>query len=77
MAKNKRSLRQKLAYKRMLKQLDGMLGEENAGLFLAMNIDCLEKLVAGTDGRELRTIKIEFNDYFSVKFDCATGRYIE
>lgn len=75
----RRNAAQNKAVKDMLHQLDLMFGENNAGMFLAMILDCLNKMlkdVTPTSHLNLRTIEIKFNDYYSIKMDCTTGDYI-
>ena len=62
--------------KPMIEHLEKMMGSDGAGLVLATLCDCLDKLVEGTEGRELRTIEVKLNDYFSKKFDFGTGEYV-
>jgi len=75
----KRNKAQNKAVKDMLHQLDLMFGENNAGMFLAMILDGLNKMMKEETPSEylnLRTIEIKFNDCYSVKLDCDTGEYI-
>jgi hypothetical protein len=65
----KRNRKQRKMTKMMLKRLDAMLGEEFSGLFLAIILDLLNEFVKGVDGRQLRTIEIKLNDFFSAKYD--------
>ena len=76
----KRNRAQNKALKDMLHQLDLMFGENNSGMFLAMILDALNKMMKEETPSEyliLRTIEIKFNDFYSVKLDCDTGDYIE
>ena len=76
----KRTMAQNKAVKDMLHQLDLMFGENNAGMFLAMILDGLNKMMKEETPSEylnLRTIEIKFNDFYSVKLDCDTGEYIK
>lgn len=59
----------------MVEHLEKMMGTQGAGLVLATLCDCLDKLVEGTEGRELRSLEIRLNDYFSKKYDFETGKY--
>lgn len=73
MGKNKK---QKDALKIMLNALKDYVGEEYAGWFLAILLDSLQRFVEGAEGgRELRTVEIVFNDFFSTKFNCSTKEY--
>ena len=76
----KRTRKQNKTVKDMLYQLDLMFGENNSGMFLAMILDGLNKMMkeeTPSEYLELRTIEIKFNDFYSVKLDCNTGEYIK
>ena len=76
----KRTKEQNKVVKDMLYQLDLMFGENNSGMFLAMILDGLNKMMkeeTPSEYLELRTIEIKFNDFYSVKLDCNTGEYIK
>lgn len=76
----KRTAMQNVAVKKMLHQLDLMFGENNSGMFLAMILDCLNKMMKEETPSEyinLRTIEITFNDVYSVKFDCEKEEYVK
>lgn len=76
----KRNAEQNKLYKDMLFKLDLMFGENNAGMFLAMILDGLNKMMKEKTPSEylnLRTIEIKFNDCYSVKLDCDTREYID
>ena len=76
----KRNRTQNKKVKEMLHMLDLMFGENNAGMFLAMILDGLNKIMKEETPSEyinLRTIEIKFNDCYSVKLDCDTGKYID
>lgn len=76
----KRNKAQNKAVKEMLHRLDLMFGENNAGMFLAMICDGLQRMMKQETPSEylnLRTIEIRFNDIYSVKLDCDTGEYID
>ena len=76
----KRNFAQNRAVKEMMHRLDLMFGENNAGLFLSMICDALQKMMKEETPCEylnLRTIEIRLNDFYSVKLDCDTGEYIE
>lgn len=76
----RRNRKQNKAVKDMLYQLDLMFGENNAGLFLAMILDGLNKMMNEKTPDKflyLRTMEIKFNDFYSVKWDCDTGEFIE
>lgn len=75
----KRNRAQNKCVKKMLHRLDLMFGENNAGMFLAMICDALQKMMKEETPSEylnLRTIEIKFNDFYSVKLDCDTGEYL-
>ena len=76
----RRNRKQNKCVKNMLYQLDLMLGENNSGMFLAMILDGLNKMMkeeTPSEFLELRTIEIKFNDFYSVKLDCKTNEYIK
>ena len=76
----KRNPAQNKMIKDMIYQLDLMFGKNNSGMFLAMIIDGLNKMMKEETPSEylnLRTVEIKFNDCYSVKLDCDTGEYIE
>ena len=76
----KRNAQQNKMIKQMIYHLDLMFGENNTGMFLAMILDCLNKMMKEETPSEhlnLRTIEIKFNDCYSVKLDCDTGNYIK
>lgn len=66
---NKRNKAQNKAVKSMLKSLENLLGEETAGLFIALLVDSLDKFVEGVEQRGIRTVEIKYNDFFSFKYD--------
>ena len=72
----RRTREQNKAVKNMLKHLDLMFGENNAGEFLAIICDALDKMMKEETPSEfinLRTIEVKFNDCYSVKYDCDIG----
>ena len=76
----KRNRAQNKKVQEMIYHLDLMFGENNSGLFLAMILDCLDKMMKEETPSEyinLRTIEIIFNEVYSVKFNCDTGEYIK
>lgn len=75
----RRNRAQNKAVKEMLHRLDLIFGENNAGMFLNMICDGLQKMMKEETPSEylnLRTVEIKFNDCYSVKLDCDTGEYI-
>ena len=72
----KRTLAQNRAYKTMLKKLDNMLGEIDAPMLIAILLDCLERLVDGVDEREMRTIEIKLNGFFTEGYDFVNRKAI-
>ena len=54
--------------KEMFKQLEKRVGSY-AGLFIAVFIDALDEFTKGVESRNLRTVEIKFNDFFSHKVD--------
>ena len=76
----KRNRAQNKKLKDMIYTLDLMFGEQTTGVFLAMILDALNKMMREETPSEylnLRTMEIKFNDCYSVKFDCDTGEYIK
>ena len=69
MARCKRTPEMNKYYKRILKDLDGLLGEADAGLFLSIVVKMIIELAADKDRLNLRTMEIKFNDFFSKKWD--------
>lgn len=67
----------KKAIKKMTKHLEAMLGQDNFGMFLAIICDLLNELLGGETEREMRTIEIILNDFFSTKFDFVEGKLIK
>lgn len=75
----RRTRAQNKAVKQMLYFLDLMFGEENAGSFLALICDGLDKMLneeTPSTHLNLRTIEIKFNEIYSIKMDCDTGEYL-
>lgn len=54
---------------KMFNKLEDMLGEYNAGMLIAIMCDLLNEFVKDVEQREMRTIEITLNDYFSAKYD--------
>ena len=76
----RRNAAQNNVVKDMLHRLDLMFGENNAGMFLAMILDGLNKMMkeeTPSEFLELRTIEIKFNDFYSVKLNCDTEEYVK
>lgn len=65
----KQNHKQKRLIKKMIRHLEDMLGEYDAGLFLSMVCDLLDTAVKGRDYLELRTLEIVLNNFFRVKYD--------
>lgn len=55
--------------KDMVKNLQARLGKHNAALLIALLCDLLDEFVEGVEERELRTLELKLNDYFSAKYD--------
>ena len=73
----KRTKEQNKAYKAMLKHLDDTLGEQDAGMFIAIVCDLLNKFVDGVEYRELRTMEIVLNNFYSLKYDFDKNEVVE
>ena len=68
MINEKRTRKQNKILKELIKGLDRRLGEQNAGFIISMLIDCLDKLTVDGD-KNMRTLEITINDFFSVKYN--------
>ena len=64
------------AYKGCLQELDNMLGEQDAGLLVAIMLKLLKKNLGEKEILNLRTIEIKVNDYFSSKWDFEKGDFV-
>lgn len=62
---------------RMLNFLEGSLGSDYAGLLLSIVADSITNLVNGVKERNVRTVEIKYNDYFSTKYDFDKMEYID
>ena len=75
MEKMKRNAEMRKRYKGMLKDLDAMFGEADAGLLLAILIKTLKKLGGDKKIMELRTLKITLNGYFEEEWDFTKNDF--
>lgn len=75
MEKLKRNAEMNKRYKRMLKDLDAMFGEADAGLLLSILIKTLRKLGGDKESVELRTLKITVNGYFEEEWDFTKNDF--
>lgn len=66
----------KTALKPMFKCLEQMLGKDDAGLFLAICLDLLQDCCKNVNQRQLRTLEIKINDYFSSKYDFESDEVV-
>ena len=76
----KRNRKQNKIVKDMIYHLDLIFGEYNTGKFLALILDCLDKMLSEetpSDHMDVRMIEIKFNDYYSVKYDCVKEEYVK
>lgn len=68
-------------YKKEIEHLLGilvaMVGEYNTGLLLSILCDNLDNFVKGADSRNMRTIELIFNDFYSLKYDFEKEGYID
>lgn len=53
----------------MFKELSKRLGEDGTGFFLAVLLDALDNFTNGIGSRNIRTVEIKFNDFFSHRID--------
>lgn len=62
----------------MLTHLEQIVGAFGTGKLIAIMCDSLANFVKGSEqGRDMRTIEIKYNDYFSTKYDFETNEYVE
>ena len=61
----------------MFEHLKERLGEYNAGLLLAILCDLLDEFTKDVESRELRTIELVLNDFFSAKYDFDKNKMVE
>lgn len=71
-----RYFERKKRLKPMIKALEGMLGQDDAGLFIAICCDLLQECCKGVDGRYIRTLELTINNCFSSKFDFEKGELV-
>jgi len=69
--------RQEKLINKMFKKLELQLGEYNAGLLLSIICDLLDKFVEGVDQRELRTLELVLNNFYSAKYDFVNNQIIK
>lgn len=62
---------------KMFDKLVAQLGEQNAGMLLAIICDMFDQFVAGVDSREMRTLELTLNDYFSCKYDFENECFVQ
>lgn len=71
-------IKRKRLLKKMFKTLIAYLGSDyDAGMMLAILCELFKKFTEGVDSRELRTLELILNDYFSVKYDFVNERVIQ
>lgn len=63
--------------KKIIKALEGMVGKYNSGLLISILCDGLNRYVSGVEARDMRTLEVKINDYFSLKYDFDKERYID
>lgn len=62
----------------LIKAIDNMIGEDYCGLFIAVLADTLKNTADKCGGRiDIRSIEIKINDFFALKYDCKTDKYIK
>ena len=69
------SLRNRMKFRVMLKALKKSVGTYMAGMFIAVILDGLDEFMQGIPEKELRTFEVTFNNFYSKKFNVATGKY--
>ena len=62
--------------KKIIKALEGMVGKYNSGLLISILCDGLNNFVSGVGARDMRTIEVKINDYFSLKYDFNKEEYV-
>lgn len=63
--------------KPMFKCLENMFtNERDAGVFLAIICDLLQACCKGVEQRELRTLTITINNYFTAEYDFETDEVV-
>lgn len=63
-------------FKIMINALKETVGENGAGMILAIVLDSLKNYMKGMESREVRTMEVKFNNYFSTKYDFDKGGYV-
>ena len=68
---------QKKILKKAFRRLSDMMGAQGAGMFIMICCDLMNKFTKGVDRRELRTLEIKLNDFFSAKYDFEHEQVID
>ena len=62
-------------FKRIINHIEEKIGGYSTGALIAILSDSLDNLTKGVESRNIRSIEIKFNDYYSTKFDFESGEY--
>lgn len=71
------SLLKNKAFQQMINYLEQKIGSDEAGAFISILLDSLDNLTKGVESRNIRTMEIIYNDFYSTKFDFEKGEYIK
>ena len=63
----------KVFINKMFDHLIGLLGEDNAGLIIAIMCDLLDKFVEDQLPKEMRALTVTLNDFKSIRYDFEKG----
>ena len=64
-------------FQTMIEYLENKIGSDETGLFVSILCDSLDNLTEGVSERNIRTIEIIYNDFYSTKFDFDKGEYVK
>lgn len=71
----KRTRQQKKAFKQIIKNLDGMLGEQDSGVLLSLLHNLLIDIGEQSNSERIaiRSLELTINDFYSTKFNFESG----
>ena len=70
-------IRDKRFIKKIIKYLKQKIGSNETAVFISILADSLDNLTKGVESRNIRTIEIKYNDFYTTKFDFNKGEYVE
>ena len=70
-------IRDKKFIKKIIKYLKQKIGSNETAVFISILADSLDNLTKGVESRNIRTIEIKYNDFYTTKFDFNKGEYVE